>query len=151
MDQVRSKSGGRNNLMQRSHLQGAFHAMHTVELVGHLAQFFGMYDFEEFVPLGTQASFLCAAGVSNGLVQGLQPWIFASPGIDFAGKNDGGSGRTSNHRSISALQSHDLEIFVQRTRENYVRPAVIARDHAKDHRALEVDDSASDLRAILKL
>src|ERR1039457_7078800 len=151
IDEVGAKTCRRKNMMQRTYSERPMHAMHAIKLHSHLAQLLGGYDFEEFVPLNAQPGFLLAVGLGHRLGQRLQALIFAGPGVDFAGKHDGRRRRATNNGSVSSLQRHHLELFVQRPRENYVRAPVVAGDNAKNDGAFEVHYGPPDLGAILKL
>src|SRR5579862_1020161 len=58
MDEIRAKMRRRDNAVQGPYSQGPLYGVDAIELSCHFPQFFGMYDFEEFVPLGAQAPFL---------------------------------------------------------------------------------------------
>ena len=51
INEVRTKTGGRKNMIQRPYFERPMHAVHAIELLGHLTQLLRVYDFEEFVPL----------------------------------------------------------------------------------------------------
>ena len=71
--------------------------------------------------------------------------------LDVAGEHDRGGRRAADHRGVRALERDRLEVGVERLREDDERAAVVARDDAEDDRAVEVDDRAADLGAVLEL
>jgi hypothetical protein len=93
--------------MQRTHLEGAMDTVHAIELLRQLSQFLGMHDFEEFIQLGAQAVLLYSVCFGHrpvqSLGQGEYPWIFAGPGVNFAGKNHSRGWRSTNHGGKCAL------------------------------------------------
>src|SRR5579864_6914490 len=127
------------------------HAVHAVELASHFTQFFGVYDFEEFVPLSPQSSFLHAASFGHCLGQRLQALILTSTGFEFTGEDYGRSRRAADDGSIGSFQGRYFELFVQRTRKDDVSAAVIAGDHAEHDGTFEIDYGSADLSAVLKL
>ena len=72
------------------------------------------------------------------LGQRLETRIFAGPGFDFTGENNGRRRRSANNGGERSLQRSDFEVFVQRPRENNISATVISGDHTKDHGAFEV-------------
>src|SRR5579864_8385940 len=125
--------------------------MDMVEFSGHFAQFFGVDNVVEFVPLGAQAALFGRVSLGQGLVQSLETLIVASPGFNLAGKNYSGSWSAADYRRVGSFECGDLQLLIQRARENYVSSAVIARDHTEHDGAFKVDDGPTDLGSVLQL
>src|SRR5271166_1630174 len=151
IDEIRTQLGGRNYAIESAYLERPLHAVYTVKLGGHFAQLLGVHDLEEFVPLGAQSAFVRALSLRHRLAQFLEARIFFGPRFHLTGEDHSCRRSAADDRGVSSLQGRHFEIFVEPARENYVRPAVIARDHAKDHRASKVDHRPPNLGAVFKL
>ena len=125
--------------------------MYFVEFGGHLSQFFGVHNLEQFVPLGPQTSFLRTLGFGHRLAEGFETRILTSPGFNFTGKNHRRCRRAADYGGVSSFQSGYFKILVEGPREDHIRTSVVAGDHAKDDGALEVDDCPANLGAVLQL
>ena len=85
------------------------------------------------------------------LVELGDPRVVARAHVDLAREHDRGGGRAADHRRVRALERDRLELVVEPAREDDEGAAVEARDHAERDRAVEVDDRAADLGAVLEL
>ena len=79
------------------------------------------------------------------------PRIGVGPGVDVAGEHGRGRRRTADDRRVGALDGDDLHVVVERPGEDHEGSSVVAGDDAEDDRAVEVDDRAADLGAVLEL
>ena len=76
---------GRNNVVERSHVESALYAVYTVKFSGHFAEFLGVHDFEKLVKLRAQPAFLGAFSLERSpgsapaaadlFLPGLQPLL----------------------------------------------------------------------------
>src|SRR5271166_2147245 len=127
------------------------YAMNAIELSGYFAELFGIDDLEELVGFGAEPVLGHAVGLGHRLVHRLDARILAGPGLNLSGEDNGCRRGTADYRRAGALKGEDLELLVQRAGKDHVCATVIARDDAKNHRALEIDDCSADLSAIFQL
>ena len=67
MNEIGSKLGRGNDMVQGAHAKSSMHTVDTVELIRHLTKLLGVNNLEKFVPLRAQPTLLCAFGPSNRL------------------------------------------------------------------------------------
>src|SRR5271166_1644487 len=127
------------------------YAMNAIELSGYFAELFGIDDLEELVGFGAEPVLGHAVGLGHRIIHRLDARILAGPGLNLSGEDDGCRRGTADHGGEGALEGEDLELLVQCAGEDNVRATVVARDDAKDHRALEIDDCSADLSTVFQL
>ncbi len=151
LDDARPQPGHGHDLVDGADPHRTVDVVHAVELRGDLADLLGAYDVAELGELEHELTApvprASASSSSTSRTRGSAP----SALVDLAGEDDGRRRGTADHRGVGALEGEHRHVRVQRLGEHHEGTAVVARDHAEDDRALEVDDGATDLGAVLEL
>ena len=135
------------------HLDGALDAVDRVEPVGELAELLGAHR-RPAVALRSARRRRRSGPVGRG-----EPLVErrrsagrpASPASTSRAKTTAAAGAPPITEACAPSQRDDLEVLVEALGEHDERPAVVARDHAEDDRAVEVHDRSPDLGAELQL
>ena len=90
------------------------------------------------------------AAATRGLKRG-DARVGGGAGVDLAGEHDRRGGRAADDGGERALDREHGHVLVERLGEHDERAAVVAGDHAEHDLAVEVDDGAADLGAVLEL
>ncbi len=150
-DQLRAQVGGRNDAMDGTDRPGPFDTVHAVELGSHGAQHLGPHERGDGAEIGAPGAHFGRVGSSDRGRRAADAVVVPGALVDVACEHDRRRGRSPDHGGERALDGEHLHVVVELRREHHERTTVVTRDDAEDERAVEVDDRASDLRAVLQL